>query len=199
MKTLSVESSWAALDISTQQAQLQISNNLSRRLKITVIRPQMVVERKAASFKMDFTARSRRASNLVHLKQYLLKKNKSKILDALNRSIKQSYALERLSGSNTMAQNEPAVQLDLSDITSVQASSEMMESSAPKLEWDPGYFKVDWIAGEIKIEWEENVKPDIQVSPYSVEIRVKGKKSVKIALNEDKLPYRKGKKVNKGV
>ena len=199
MRTLSIESSWAALDISTQNAQLQISNNLSRRLKITVIRPQMVVERKPASFKMNYVSRSRKMNNLVHLKQYLQQKNKTKLLDALNRSIKHSAALEGLSGDYAIAHSETAVQLDLSQNFNLQMVQESQSVSAPKVEWDPGYTKIDWIAGEIKIEWEENYKPDIQVSPYSVEIRVKGNKMVKIALNEDKLPYRKGKKVNKGV
>lgn len=199
MRTLSIESGWAALDISTHNAQLQISNNLSRRLKITVIRPQMVVERKPASFKLNYVARSRKLNNLVYLKQYLLQKNKTKLLDALNKSIQNSYALEGLSGDYIMPQNEPAVSLELSTQASALQTVQEMNSSAPKVEWDPGYFRIDWIAGEIKIEWEENYKPDIQVSPYSVEIRVKGNKMVKIALNEDKLPYKKGKKVNKGI
>lgn len=163
-----------------------------------MIRPQMVVERKAPSFKVNYAARSRRLNNLVYLKQYLQQKNKNKLLDALDKSIKNSYALEGLSAQYAVGL-KPAVQLDLSKASALQTIQDSLDSSAPKVEWDPGYFKIDWIAGEIKIEWEENYKPDIQVSPYSVEIRVKGNKTVKIALNEDKLPYLKGKKINKGV
>jgi hypothetical protein len=199
MKTLSIESSWAALDISTRNAQLQISNNLRRRLKITVIRPQMIVDRKLPSFKMNYASRSHKMDSLVHLKQYLQQKNKNKLLDALNKSINNSYALEGLSGDYAAPQNEPVVTLDLSTQASALQTVQELNSSAPKMEWDPGYFKIDWIAGEIKIEWEEINKPDILVSPYSVEIRVKGKKMLKIALNEDKLPCMKGKKVNKGI
>jgi hypothetical protein len=58
---------------------------------------------------------------------------------------------------------------------------------------------VDWEPGGIEIEWDINTKPEIQVSPHSVEIIVKGRKMVHIAVLENKMSGIKGRKINKRV
>lgn len=200
MNTLDIDAGRLAIDIHTQYARLEISNNLSRKMRIKVARPQMVVQRRPPTFKVERNAGSPLTlNNTVHLKKLVLHKNVQKTHLIGTGGSKSNNSLDELSYS--IQTEQPVYSVELQDSRG-QNSAQTIQYSASgsqNIVWDPGYFKVDWESGGIEIEWDENTKPDIQVSPYSVEISVKGRNVVHIAVIEDRVPGQKGQKINKRV
>lgn len=200
MNTLDVDSSRQAIDIHTQNARLEITNNLSRRMKIRVVRPRMVVERRAASFRVENSRRPlQNSNNGVHLKKLVLNKNLHNTHPATTGSAPKNSLADDVSYSLQLQHPEYSVELQDSQMQSLLQPVQLPTEGSRQIVWDPGYLKVDWEQGGIEIEWDENTKPDIQVSPHSVEITVKGRKLVHIAVVENKVPGAKGRKINKRV
>jgi hypothetical protein len=200
MSSLDIETSRLAIDIHSQYARLKITNNLSRRMKINVVRPQMVVERRAASFRVERNGKSSLSlNNTVQLKKLVLHKNMQRTHTDGSGSTKNSSFLDESSYGFQIQQPEYSVELQSSQSQSPQQVIQLPSQGSQQIVWDPGYVKVDWQAGGIQVEWDENTKPDIQVSQYSVEIRVKGNNVVHIAVVEGKVPGMKGRKINKRV
>lgn len=200
MNTLDIDAGRLAIDIHTQYARLEISNKLSRKMRIKVARPQMVVQRRAPSFKLDRSAKSPLTlHNTVRLKKLVLHKNVQKAPLIGTGGSKNNHSVNQLSYSVQIEQPVYSVELQDSRGQSTAQAIQYSASGSQQIVWDPGYFKVDWESGGIEIEWDENTKPDIQVSPYSVEISVKGRNMVHIAVVEDRIPGQKGQKINKRV
>ncbi len=200
MNSLDIGTSRVAIDIHSQYARLEISNNLSRRMKVKVVRPQMVVERKAASFKVERSGRA--ALSLNHsgqLKRLVLNKNVQKSNQLAPEKAKNTSLPYETAYNMQLRQPEFTVELESSQAQNPVQTVQLPQEGSKQIVWDPGYVKVDWEAGGIQIEWDEHVRPEIQVSPHSVEIRVKGRNMVHIGVVEDKVPGQKGRKINKRV
>lgn len=67
------------------------------------------------------------------------------------------------------------------------------------VEWDKGYFEVDWTQGSMEIEWDLQSRPDIQVEPHSVEIRLRHNQNIVLKIREKAIKKALGNKVDKRV
>lgn len=194
VKTLDIQTSRPVLDITSTRAQLNISNKI-RRFKVRSTPPQMKVHRQAAQFKVDWNkvwAQSGRRSP-EHLQNHMKQVSRQKVDQAISRIVSNGNYMKQLHkyiGTDT----NPVAELALESMKSKSAPPELnvasMPESLPDISWDPGGIKIEWTTGEVQIDWDEDFRPDITVSPHSVEIRLSGKKEVKISVNPDKVDRR---------
>jgi len=201
VRTLNIQTSRPTLSITTTNAQLNISNKI-RRFSSRRVPPEMKIERKAPSFKVDWrkvwsqSGKKSPEDLALHVRQqarqrvdqYIQKvaTNGDYILQVKNYVGTKSDPLAELRWQEMMSQ-KPEV-----NVTS-------MPETTPDVVWDLGYVKIEWTTGEVQIDWDDEFMPEITVSPHSVEIRIEGRKEIKISLNEDNVPKIRGKKVNKKV
>lgn len=192
MKTISVHTARPTIEVCSKKAIIEIKNRHSRRMKVSTVRPRMKVERSIAPANKNWVKTGARMGQkpLENFIQYLSDSELKKLLDP-NEIMKDEPFFKDKAGSSA---NGEALANNL---------KEDLKESEPKSEWitvlDPGQLKIDWTAGEVLIEWEDNIKPEIKVTPHEVVIRVKGNQGVKIRVDEEKLPFLKGKKINKHV
>lgn len=201
MKTLNIQSNRPVLDITTTNAALNITNKI-RRFSAKRIPPEMTVERKAPSFKVNWKkvwGESGRKSP-DDLRIYQRDNSRSKVERYIQRvSENGTYVmkLENYKKSETNPLAETSYQDMISELPEMNVAS--MPESSPEVTWDPGYVRIEWSTGELQIDWDDNFMPEIKVSPHSVEIRLAGKNAVQISVNEDNIPVERGRKINKRI
>ncbi len=193
MKTLSIQTSRPIIEVHTEKATIEIKNRHMRRMKIKTIRPRMKVERKFTPANKNWVKTGARMGQkpLAGFIEYLSGSDLEKLFDP-NKIMKDDSAFEDVSKDKVKAHYKA-----LATIREDLAASASEGTGQSFL--NPGYLEIDWTTGEVLIEWEECFGPEINVKPHAVVIRVQGDRGVKIRLDEEKLPFNKGKKVNKHV
>ena len=201
MKTLSIQSSRAALDIHTTRAQLDIRNHVRRGFKVKTTRPQMHVERQMPQMKVDW--KQVWANRGLRSPKYFMQHTRQLARQIVNEAIQNMVAggdyMAQLEGYFNTAQNpigDWAYEQMLVSEPEVVMSSGM---PAPDVQWTEGSVKIEWEPGEIEIVWEDEFMPEITVTPYSVEIRLKNRAEVQISVNENSIPKTRGKKIDQKV
>lgn len=199
MKVLEISTVRPHLDITTKRAELNMHNRI-RRFSTKRVAPKMNVERKAASFKVDWSSvwaqLGRRSPT--HLKNYMVQQSRAKVDQAISRINSNGEYMknvEAYKGSPSNPIGQIAWQNYLEDGT-VETNIASMPETTPSIEWDPGYLHIDWTVGELQIEWDDFLKPDIEVTPHSVEIRLSEYPEVRIEVKERHIPGLRNNKVN---
>lgn len=199
MKVLEISTVRPTLEITSKRAQVDITNRI-RRFSSKRVPPKMSMERKAASFKVDWDsvwAQSGRRSPS-HLRNYLVQNSRSKVDQAISRIVSNGDYLKQIEsyrGSSSSPIGEIAWQNYLED-NAVETNVGLMPETSPTIEWDNSYLHIDWTLGDLQIEWDDNFRPDIEFTPHSVEIRLSAHPEVKIEVKERHIPGLQGKKVN---
>lgn len=185
MKALSIQTARPTIEVCSKKAMIEIKSRHTRRMNIKTVRPRMRVERRVAPANKNWVRTGARMEQepLEKFIKYLSDSDLKKLLDP-NEIMKDDSAFTETMETGTGTHNKA-----LEDKIREQVDAF----------FDPGHLKIDWTAGEVLIEWEDNAKPEITVTPYEVVIRVKGGKCVKIRVDEEQLPFLKGKKVNKHI
>ena len=196
MNTLSIHTFRPTIEVCSQKAMLEIKSRHTRRMKIKTIRPQMKVERNGAGLSENRAKPRVRVVKkpLDNFIRYLSDTDIKKLSD-LNGNLKDEQGEGELAPNATSGhlQTYFSVKAALSELNA--QTYERNEASVA----DPGKLTIEWTTGEVIIEWEEEYLPQITVTPYEVLIRLKGEKGVKIHVNEEKIPLKKGRKINKNV
>lgn len=204
MKVLDITTTRPQLDIRSTRAQMEITNsNRVRRFSAKRVAPKMTVERKAASFKVDWAstwAQSGRRSP-AYLKNYLVQNSRRKVDQAISRTVNNGNYMQHVEAYRGTKRNpigEIAWQSYMND-SAVEVNVANMPDTTPDVVWDPGYVRIEWSTGEMQIEWDDNFRPDVKVTPHSVEIRLSGYPEVKIGVIEKNVSKYNGRKVNRRV
>ena len=199
MKTLEITTSRPRLEITSTKAQFNISHK-TRQFKSRRVPPQMKVDKQAPSFKVDWGrvwAESGRRSP-ERLKQHLNQMSKQNVARAIQNFVSNGNYMAQLQnyvGTKKNPIGEIAWQEMRNELPEINVA--MMPESRPEITWDPGYMKIEWTTGELQIEWDKDFKPDVTITPHSVEIKLSGRSEVKISVKEDRVSQTNGKKVNK--
>lgn len=202
MDRLNISSSRPVLDITSTKAQLNVTNKF-RRFKARRVPPEMTVDRKMPSFKLNWKKvwnESGRKSPEA-LKQHFNQMSRRKLEQAIQNTVSTGNYLMDIKnyiGNSGNPLSQIIWQQMMTD-ASVETNVASMPESSPEITWDPGHIKIEWTTGEIQIEWDDSFMPDVTVTPHSVEIKLSGHKGVKISVDEDKVATTGGKKVNKKV
>lgn len=202
MRTLSISSTRAAIDITTTRAQMQIKNTVRRHFTARRTPPQMQVERTSPRMKVNWKQvwanRGVRSPDLQ--RKHTAQQGYQKVQGYIQKTSQdgefmaalQDYYGQGVNRIGQLAYND-AIKADIPEIN-VAPPNPM-----PEVEWEKGSMSVDWVPGDLEIVWEENFRPQITVTPHSVEIRLRGRNEVKISVNEDNVSSSSGAKVDRQV
>lgn len=202
MRTLNITSSRAAIDISTSRAQLQIKNTVRRHFTAKRTPPQMKVERTnpkmSVNWKKVWANRGLRSPD--YQRKHTVQKGYQEVMEYIQKTSQDGEfmaALEDYCGQDVNRVGQlayrDAIHGDIPELNVAQPNP------MPEVEWERGSMTIEWVPGDLEIVWEENFRPQITVTPHSVEIRLRGKNEVKISVNEDQVSGGSGKKVDRQI
>lgn len=67
-----------------------------------------------------------------------------------------------------------------------------MPRSMPEVEWEEGKLEIEWDPPVLEMHWEGNLRPEITVTPHTVEIRLINGKIIRVGENEAGMLERRG-------
>lgn len=201
MKALNINSTRASIEVHSTRAQLDIRNNVRRGFRTKVTRPQMDVQRQAPQMRVNWKKvwADRGIRSPEAFSQYTRQIARQMVQEAIqNITASGDYFgdLQNYFGTSQSVVGDWAFNETLNDNVELTMSS---GASAPEIEWIEGGMKIEWSPGDVEIIWEDDFMPDITVTPYSVEINLRNHGEVKITVNEDNIPRRSGKNIDKNI
>lgn len=203
MRTLNISSSRPGLDITSNKAQLQIKQTVRRHFTAKRTPPQMKVERSSPRMKVNWKkVWNDRGTNRSpeYFRKHLVQQGYQKVQGYIQKTSQDGEfmaALEEYYGQDINRIGQLAYRDAIhADIPEIQVAAPI---ESPEVEWEKGSMTIEWIPGDLEIVWEEDFRPQITVTPHSVEIRLRGKNEVKISVNEDKVSRGSGKNVDRRV
>lgn len=182
-------------DIKTTNAKVEIRND-PLRLKVEREPARMHVHRTRPKMKVNWT-KVRNESGL-------------RSTSAQRKHMQQMYRRMALDGISQMAneydqissiQNIPpggpeivaTVALDSIlhiDIPVVDVAN--MPRSMPDVEWERGELEIEWESARLEMRWEGSIRPEISVTPHTVEIRLINGETIRVGENEARTLERQG-------
>lgn len=202
MRTLSISSTRPAIDISTTRAQMQIKNTVRRHFTAKRTPPQMKVERTSPKMKVNWKQvwANRGLRSPDHQRKYTVQKGYQEVQDYIQKTSQDGEfmaALQDYYGQDVNRVGQLAYRdMMQSDIPELNVAP---PTPMPDVEWEEGSMHIEWIPGDLEIVWEEDFRPQITVTPHSVEIRLRGRNEVKISVNEDNVSGGSGAKVDRQI
>ena len=183
-------------DIHTTRAQLQIK---SPKLELKVDREpaRMQVHRTRPRMKVNW-AKVRAQSGLRGLsaeRQHRAQIYRQKALAGISRTVNEYDQIS--AGFQNYAKGGPEIVATVSlnsvmqqDITVVDVAS--MPSSSPEVEWEPGSIEIEWVPATLEMHWEGEVRPEVSVTPHTVEIRLINGETIRVGEDEARAIERQG-------
>ncbi len=194
MAQLNITTVKPVIEIRTTNAKMQI-NSRRPRFKVSGEGTKLNISRKAPTFYMDtLQVKAERGTPSSEQQSIQLKaESQQAIMDGTARIATEGARVSALENTNDSVA-EVLKSRETRRPTSINVG--MVPSDRPPVEWDMGYFNVEWSPDTQTLEWQGEFKPQISVSPHSVEITIKEYGSIKITVDESKLPKVSGKKVD---
>ncbi len=197
MDAVRVQSERPVLEITTHNAKLHITHSKPR-MRIRTKRPTMHIERQQPTFKMNWAdVQKQIKGNLgTGFSPEYKSRMRQKTLEAIG---KLSVMGDKMAHTET-GQTIPIILKDEflhKPMPEVQLQS--LDPATPKVEWNEGHFSIEWSDYVLEIEWEEADAPEIQVEPYSVEVRIRNEPVVRFKMNPKKVKDPVGNNVDKTV
>lgn len=186
MKRISIDSQMARIDVTTINAKLTVrSPKRSFRVKNTP--PKMNANTKQPTFTAD--TQKIRSQRGLDPSGVFSKKTEQKGKADVNSDTRQNVALgeEALAlmphenqnvmvnrAKRNMATDE--VQVDMPDVREPRETPQII----------PGTTDIEWDRGDLDVKWSNaNWMPEVQVEPYSVEVELEQKASVKVTVHDE--------------
>ena len=201
IQNLTIDQQLAEIGLKVSHAKMRI--DIPRmQMKITTELPQMEIEWKAPSFKVN----RKKINNESGLKAPLeiSREYRDKGLAAALKSAKtageegdflgdlriRGSRMAKLSRSKTMASATRKKQLEL----------ELMPKSSPEVEWDKGYMRINWSKHSIVIDWDGDYMPQLTIDPkYAVEIFMRTEPYFQVTVENTADPNSPGKYVDRAI
>lgn len=180
----------ARLEIRSTPAQLQIR---SKQIRFRVNRemPRMTVHRRMPQFRVNW-AKVRAENGLAGpsaLSQQMRDRAHSMVMESIARVAQNGDLMMRT--ENYSSSTDMVAEIAYNNMEAAMSPPEInvQMKSLPEMEWDAGEFQISWSQGKFNIEWETDFMPDINVTPHSVEIKVRNYPKRKVS--EGRVPQSK--------
>lgn len=184
------------LDIKTTNAKIEIHNE-PLRLKIEREPARMRVRRTRPKMKVDW-AKVRGESGLrvpsaqrKHLQQIYRQMALDGIVRISNENEAVSSNLQGLdNGGPEIVARLAFDSLMQRDIPVVDVGN--MPRSMPDVQWEPGTMEIEWDPPKMEMHWEGSMRPEITVTPHTVEVRLINGETIRVAENEARMLEQQG-------
>ncbi|MPN45338.1 hypothetical protein SDC9_192905 [bioreactor metagenome] len=60
------------------------------------------------------------------------------------------------------------------------------------MEWEEGKLEIEWESAKLEMHWEGSIRPQITITPHTVEIRLINGETVRVGENEARTLERQG-------
>lgn len=192
------------LDIKTTNAKVEIHNE-PLRLKIEREPARMHVRRTRPKMKVNW-AKVRAESGLrapSEQRRHMQQVYRQMAIDGI---VRISDEQQRISDYQNFPEGGPEVVATVAlesvlqrDIPVVDVSS--MPRSMPDVEWEVGGVEIVWDPPTMEMHWEGNMRPEISVTPHTVEIRLINGETIRVGENEARMLEQQGfgKRLNEKV
>ena len=202
MKVLNISTSRPTIDITSTRAQMQIKQTVRRHFTTKRTPPQMTVNRTAPKMKVNWKQvwANRGVRSPEFQNKYQRDMSRQKVYESIQKTNADAAflgAIEEYAFTDTNRVGQLAYQEMLQD--GIQEINVAPPNPMPEVEWDKGSLTIEWTRGDLELVWDENFRPQLTVTPHSVEISLNGHREVKISVNENGVSKPQGKKVDKKV
>lgn len=202
MKVLSISTSRPTLDITSTRAQLQIKNTVRRRFTAKRTPPSMNVShvnpKMTVNWKQAWANRGVRSPE--HHRKYQNDISRQKVYESIAKTNSDAAfmgAVEDYAYTDVNRVGQLAMQDMLYD--NIPDINIAQPNPMPDVTWDKGSLSIEWTPGDLEIVWDDDFRPQLTVTPHSVEIRLNGHKEVRVTVNENGVSSASGKNVDKKV
>lgn len=201
-----IRSPLPSLEIHTTPASMEIRNHPVR-LKIRSEPARMQVSRTRPQFRVNWEKMRRNtgARSRTYQQRYEQQVARQQLKESIANA---NSTLEMLSIAETAGlpsaqslvgganMTQAAKQNDLS-----QPTLSVVDAGMPEIEWENGNLEIGWVPHSLEMSWEGNFKPEITVTPHSVEIRLISGETIRVQENEARAIEMRGegKKVDTNV
>ncbi len=196
MDTIRIHTEKPVLEIRSTPAKMHITN-AKPTMRIRNPRPVMRVRRRAPTFRIVNNKIVKSQTGNPSPEQAMLR-YRDRGNQGAHQAIGSTASLyDRLMyaepyGSNIGVLTKNRMQAELPELNVGAVPKER-----PQLEWEDGDLVIEWDTSDLVIEWDGNGRPQIEVEPYSVEVRLRNKPSVKIYLTNNNRKNETGGKVDR--
>lgn len=184
------------LDIKTTNARIEIHNE-PLRLKVDREPARMHVRRTRPKMKVDW-AKVRSESGLrvpSAQRRYLQQLYRQMALEGV---VQVSNEHQRMSSEiHNLAKGGPEIVARIAldslmqrDIPVVDVAN--MPRSMPDVQWEQGSLEIEWDPPRMEMHWEGNLRPEITVTPYTVEIRLINGETIRVGESEARMLEQQG-------
>lgn len=201
MKVLNIATSSPTMNITSTRAQLQIKQTVRRHFKTHRTPPQMSVNHVSPKMKVNWKQvwanRGVRSPDFQY--KYQRDASRQKVYESIQKTNADAAflgAVEEYAFTDTNRVGQLAYQDMLQD--GLKEINVAPPNPMPEVEWDKGSLSIEWTKGDLELVWDEDFRPQLSVTPHSVEIRINGRREVKITVNEDGI-LMSGKQVDKKI
>lgn len=184
MSLSNINNSRAVLDIRSTPAKLNIQSHQIR-FRVHSRMPQMTVHRRAPQFRVNW-AKVRAENGLAgpgDFSKSLRDQSRAKVYEAIERIAQNGDLMMR---TEHHSGRDMVSEIAFNNMEASIPSINIVAKSLPEVTWDNGEFQIVWSDGSLDIEWDTDFMPDINVTPHSVEIKVRHHPKQKIT--EPKMP-----------
>ena len=181
-----IEQQAARIGINTIPAKVVINSATRPQMRIIKEPPRMEIERQAPALKVE--AQRQRPLRLADKLRLTAPaavgrpKTPRPVTDLILEAAKSQYPQ-----SSGVSLSAYALELNKALNGYVGAvDSETMPQNMPNIEWEAGYVNISWSNAQMKIEWDkDNYLPSFSVEPHTVEIFLREKPYIKIAVSDE--------------
>lgn len=202
MKVLSISTARPTIDITSTRATMQIKQTVRRHFTTKRTPPEMTVNRTAPKMKVNWKQvwANRGVRSPEFQNKYQRDASRQKVYESIQkRNADAAFmgAIEDYAFTDTNRVGQLAYQDMLQD--GIQEINVAPPNPMPEVEWDRGSLTIEWTRGDLELVWDENFRPQLTVTPHSVEISLNGHREVKISVNENGVAKPRGANVDKKV
>lgn len=182
-------------DIHTTNAQIHVKSE-PLRLKVESEPARMRVRRTRPKMKVNWKKVQEQCGlkSPAAQRRYMQRMYRQKALDGISR-VGSEY--DKIGDMQNYAADGPeivaTVALDTvmkQDVPVVDVAS--MPSSMPEVEWEPGELEIEWEPAKLEMHWEGSIRPEITITPHTVEIRLINGETIRVGENEARDLERQG-------
>lgn len=195
MFRLQVSGSRPYFDIKTTNAKVEIHNE-PLRLKVEREPARMHVRRTRPKMKVDWD-RVRNESGLKtpsaqrrHMQQVYRQKALENIANISGESEQMSNLQNAVPGGPELVATVALDSVLHQDIPVVDVVN--MPRSMPDVEWEEGKLEIEWDPPIMEMHWEGSLRPEITVTPHTVEIRLINGETIRVGENEARMLEQRG-------
>jgi len=186
MPQLDIKSTRATLQIKTDPLRLKVESRPAK-MHVRRTRPRMKVNWKKVRSECGLRMPSAQ-------RRYLMQKYRRIMLQGIQQSNQMNQQISdiqnHVAGGPELVASVTLQQLMQQDIPVVDIAS--MPQSSPEIEWEPGSIEIEWEPASLEMHWEGSIRPEISVTPHTVEIRLINGETIRVAENEAASLERRG-------